>query len=245
MGSVSSDIAGRTVSSQGAPGTPQTVALGTWPATHRRPDVAFNRSRNEFLAVWEQDDKSGAAGAVDIYGRRIRGDGVPMGSGPFLIDNESWDLTNPAVAAIPTVPNEGQYLVVWEFNWPADVDLWGRRIKGDGTLLGPADFAIAASLVPETLPGVAGHENIDMYLVAWTEPMGVVTGARAQEVAIDETLLEGPMWLGADNADRTAVAAGGLSGFLIAWDAIPNPPNQRDIWGRLWGNLVYLPIILR
>ena len=168
-----------------------------------------------------------------------------MGADPFLIDNESWDLTNPAVAAIPTVPNEGQYLVVWEFNWPADVDLWARRIKGDGTLLGPVDFAIAAGSAPETFPAVAGHENIGTYLIAWTEPMGAVTGVRAQEVALDETLLGGALWLGSDNADRAAVAAGGLADFMIAWDVILIPANQRDIWGRLWGNRLYLPMVLR
>jgi hypothetical protein len=93
-------------------------------------------------------------------------------------------------------------------------------------------------------PAVAGNEAAERYLVAWTLPAGAVTGIKGRTVST-AGVRGTEAWVGEANADHAASAGGSFGDFLVAFDALPVPTNARDIYGRLWGNRVYLPLVLR
>ena len=106
-------IEGQVVSSSGSlDGSGFTISQDPGGAPRYDPDLAYNRSRNEYLVVWRQKDPG--PGDYDIYARRVQGYGTPMHPESIEIRRGGGDQEAPAVAAIPTVPNQGQYLVVWE-----------------------------------------------------------------------------------------------------------------------------------
>jgi hypothetical protein len=241
LGSVSNDIEGQSLLGSGEPtGGNFLIAEGTWQATPEQPDLAYNRSRNEYLVAWQQMSVD-----YDIYGRRVQGSGAPMGPGPFVISAQSGDDTAPAVAAIPTIPNEGQYLVVWASPWsPANVDIYGRRIRGDGSSEGPILW-IAPVGGNAANPAVAGSEGAGQYLVAWNEvifPPDPYSGVRARALTLQGELLGEGAWLWWFYSDHPAVASGPLGDFLVTFDALE---VDRGIYGQLWGNRSYLPLMVR
>jgi len=245
--SIASDIEAQSVfSTGGLDGGNFLIATGTWTADHDLPDVAYNRARNEFLVTWRRTDVF-----HDIWGQRVKmAQGVGLLGNAFPIASQSGALlqqvTNPAVAALPEPAGVGQYLVIWErLYMPGDRDILGQRIKGDnGSLQG--GFVDITSLSQEDTfnPNVAANERSHNYVVGWTLPQGATTAVRCRPVHYDgsrgaESLLfEG-------NADNAALAGGRGGDYLITWDAILNPPTARDLFGQIWGNRVYLPIVLR
>ena len=238
------NIEGQIVSGQGAlVGNNFYIAKAVSPLNHDQPDVAYNRSRNEFLVVWRYKD-----GDYDVYGRRVQGNGTPMQPPAIAIGRWTKDEQAPAVAAIPTSPNHGHYLVVWELRYTAnDGDIYARPLAGNGTL--STTVVISSSTVEQFTPAVAGNEDSQEYLVAWTQPWGAVTGVRGRQVSNNGVLLGGEAWIGGDNADRAALATGPPAEFLVAMDALPVPSTGRDIYGRLWGDracaYLYLPVMAR
>jgi hypothetical protein len=206
------------------------------------PDVAYNRSRNEFLVVWQQ---TYSAGDRDIYGRRVAmsGGASALGS-PFYITLSTNDDTVPAVAAIPTVPNEGQYLVAWQTNQ----DIVARAVAGDETL--GSYQTLADTPWGEYRPAVAGSEGNDEFLVTWTWIPVVTPPAmmqvQAKTLALDGTPLHDTTLVGGGQVFDSAVAAGSTGDFLVTFD--DNEvfgTSTRGIYGRLWGNRIFLPLVLK
>lgn len=247
--SIASDIAGQALfSSGGLDGSNFLIAQGTWSEDHEQPDLAYNRARNEFLTAWRRQDKN--TSVYDIYGQRVRmaGGVSPMGSA-FPIASQSGavlgTVLHPAVAAIPKPTGVGQYLVVWERVFAlGDADILGQRVDGNENLQGT--FVDVTSLGSEDTfnPAVAGNKAAERYLVAWTLPAGAVTSIKGRTIST-AGVRGTEAWIGEDNADHAAVASGWLGDFLVAFDALPSPPTGRDIYGRLWGNRVYVPLMVR
>jgi hypothetical protein len=247
-GSIASDIEGQALfSSGGLDGSNFLIAQGSWSEDHEQPDLAYNRAHNEFLTAWRRQNKN--TGAYDIYGRRVKmaGGVGPMGSA-FPIASQSGSVlgtvSHPAVAAIPKPPGVGQYLVIWERLFaPGDTDILGQRVDGNENLQG--SFVDVTSLGSEDTfnPAIAGNETAERYLVAWTLPAGAVTGIKARTVST-AGIRGTEAWVGESNADHAAVAGGPAGDFLVAFDALPVPATGRDAYGRLWGNRVYIPLVL-
>ncbi|MFN2164670.1 MAG: hypothetical protein ACK2U9_00230, partial [Anaerolineae bacterium] len=148
----------------------------------RKPDLAYNRARNEFLVVWEQD----AAGSdEDIYGKRVKmaGGAGPLGS-PIEIVKDAKEQWDPAVAALPQPAGMGQYMVVWRHRYSAvDSDIMGATIRGDGTNEGV--FIVAWEPENEISPAIASSEASGNYLVTWTHEhtaLNIMETIQAQEV---------------------------------------------------------------
>jgi len=193
------------------------------------PDLAYNHRRNEFLVAWHV--------AGDIYARRVKmqGGAGTLGNA-FAISTAGNDEFNPAVAAVPVLP-DGQYLVVWT-GGPSllDGDIQARLVAGDGTP--GASFPIADGPEHQMSPAVAGSESAGHYLATWTQVRKAIPGLpaiRGRAIATDgiqdaeRALDHGPL-----NSDAAvAVASGPLSDFLVAYE---NPGNGTDIYGRRWGN---------
>jgi hypothetical protein len=206
------------------------------------PDVAYNRSRNEFLVVWQE---TWDVGDRDIYGRRVAMDGGASALGsPFSITLSVNDDTAPAVAAIPTVSGEGQYLVAWQTNQ----DIRARTVAGDETL--GSYQTLASTPWGEYRPAVAGSESNDQFLVTWTWIPVVTPPAmmqvQAKTLALDGTPLHDTTLVGGGQVFDSAVAAGPTGDYLVTFD--DNEvfgTSSRGIYARLWGNRVYLPLVLR
>lgn len=245
---ISKNIEGQVVSSSGSLESSATISQDTGNGDYRdEPDVAYNRSRNEYLVVWQQRDHT--VNEYDIYARRVQGNGTPMSPASIAIDTDPADQLNPAAAAIPTEPNKGYYLVVYEDHTNAgDADIYARKVKGEGTTDGNL-FHISRPNEDQSHPAVAGNESNQQYLVAWTHedysPPFIFDGIVGRAVSIDGTLLNDETALGGIDADNAAIASGPTGDFLVAFDDQPLLASSRGIYGQLWGNRVYLPLALR
>ena len=237
-------IAGQVLSSSGAlEGNVVSISNDPVGSPRYQPDVVYNRSRNEYLVVWQQND----SGNYNIYARRAQGNGTPMHPESITIATDAKDELEPAVAAIPTQLNQGQYLVVWEHRHSStDGDIHARMVTGEGN---PGSGIIISELtVDQTNPAVAGNESAGQYLVVWTQPssgMLVYTGITGRAVSSGGALLGEETYFGGWSAEYAAVASGWSGDFLVALDDQLLLASSRDIYGQLWGNRVYLPLVLR
>jgi len=245
-GAVANDIEGQVLSNLGTPeGSNFLIAEGTWSASHERPDLAYNRSRNEFLVAWEHWNGS----QHDVYGRRVKlaGGPPPLGA-PFPITNWANEEIDPAVAAIPRPGGVGQYLVVFSADLCGVGTIQGQRVTGEGNLEG-SRFNVAGSTscqgsLPDLNgPAIAGDEGTEQYLVAWTQTSALVANAfvGAQMISKGGDPVGPETDLGGNVADRVAVSSGGAGDYLVASDDQPPFMNDRDIYGQLWGSVSGTP----
>ena len=196
------------------------------------PDLAYNRSRDEFLVVWQEL----VVGDIDVYGRRVKMNGGAdvLGNAFPIANYASNDEVNPAVAAIPTVSGQGQYMVVWEMNG----DVWRGAVSWDGV---PGTWlALADTPWGEYRPSVAGSEYGDQFLVTWTWVPVVTPPAMMQvqgrTLALDGTPLLDTVFVGGGQVFDSATVSGSGGDFLVAFD--DNEvfgTSNRGIYGRLWG----------
>ncbi|MBM3133945.1 MAG: hypothetical protein FJZ89_01370 [Chloroflexi bacterium] len=208
-------------------------------------DLAYNYLRNEFLVVWAQDfiNKS------NIRGQRVKmlGGAAPLGSAFWISPWDPNEDLHPAVAAVPRFP-DGQYLVAWEYRFSAtDHDIWAQRVAGEGTLEGSV-IGVYSSPQYDMSPAVAGSESNQQYLLVWTRPSDPPFAFHhiyGRAISTGGALLGQTTWVGGGfSSDYAAVAAGPLGDFLIAFQDDQGSGND-DIWGSLWGNRLYLPLVLK
>ena len=202
------------------------------------PDLAYNRARNEFLVVWQQEFTSNDH---DIYAQRVK-----MTGGEGLLGNPleiyAWtsDDTSPAVAAIPKPGGVGQYLVVWLARTSSTCyDVIGRLVTGDGQV----DLHYTTITFSTTPSGVdvAGSEGGERYLVAWGENIGLsLTEISMGGQQIGDLFLV--TW--SSFSGYPAVASGPLADFFVSFHDNPSFTTY-DIYGQLWGNRYYIPLTLR
>lgn len=228
-------------------GSPEDNAFEVSPSSYNskfpdQPDLAYNRSRNEFLVAWRQEYSSTDH---DIYGRRVKlTGGAGVQGNTLLIATSGDDEGTPTVAAIPTVPDAGQYLVAWE----SDGDIKARTVAWDGTLGARRDLATTSWT--EQGPAAAGCESNQQFLVAWVWIPVVTPPAmmqvQARTLALDGALLDSTTTVGGGQVFETAIAAGPTGDFLMAFDdnEVIGVAN-RGIYGHFWGNRVYLPLVIR
>ena len=212
-------------------------------ALPEKPALAYNRSRNEYLVVWQR-----VAGAdIDVYGQRVKmtGGAGTLDSNILIAFYVNIDEVAPSVAAIPTIPNEGRYLVAWE----QDGDIYAMTIAGDISQ-GSGLIPLANTGWGEYRPAVAGSEHNDQFLVTWTWVPVITPPAMMQvqgcTLALDGTLLDSTTLIGGGQVFDSAVAAGPWGDFLVAFDDNETfGTSSRGIYGRFWGVRVYLPLVLR
>lgn len=247
------DIVGQVVSASGAlDGGNFTISDDTGSGKYREsPDVAYCRSRNEYLVVWRQRY---SAGDYDIYARRVTGDGNPQNPPSVNISSLGSDEEDPAVGALPITTNQGDYLVAWEVNPGSDRGILAKtvHIASDGSATLGLQTFVANTGEDEINPAVAGTESGRWYLVTWKQPYEVSLGGGlwlvyqaivGRGISSDGDLLtDDPAFIGGVDATHGAVAAGALGDFLVAFD---DEVSDSGIYGRLWGNRVYLPLVLR
>jgi hypothetical protein len=149
------------------------------------PAVAYNRTNNEYLVVWQGDDNTPPLvdGEHEIFGQRVDGaTGAEIGADLRLTDvgpdgNASYDAFSPAVT-YNSVNNE--YMVVWygdDDTAPlvdGEYEIFGQRVNGaTGAEIGANDFRLS-DMGPDgdtsyvaRYPAVACNSTNNEYLVVW------------------------------------------------------------------------------
>jgi hypothetical protein len=157
------------------------------------PSVAF--AGVKYFVVWLE---SGPGLPSDVFGARITPDGIVLDPGGIPISTAPGDQMEPQIIFDGT-----NYFVVWtdrrndpNAQYPPRLDIFGARIKPDGTLLdGPPDtggIAINISPFPKTHPRVS-FDGVH-YFVTWEysyfyePPIGIF----AAKVSPDGSLVDGP-----------------------------------------------------
>lgn len=209
-----------------------------------RPDLAYNRHGNGYLVVWQEN--SGAS--AYIHGQLVNGGGGLYQGNISIGHYPTMPSTAPAVAAIPTTPTNDKYAVVFELlTTPGIRIIFGQLVSETGTLgmyFYPSSGS--ASGGDESSPAAAGSESNSQYLVTWRENVGIMdkpikgsatsyAGGSIGQVATFEGL----------NTDYPGVASGPAGEFLLAWQDQPISATSRNLYGQIWGNRLFLPIVLR
>jgi hypothetical protein len=224
-----------------------TVTVGT--DNRDYPDVAYNFSRNEYLFTW---DVQRPGTTFDIFGARFTATGVPLtgGSPPvmgeFIISAYYSVEERPAVASCQ---GSDQYLVAWESDQEtlgADYAIYARYVNGDAV---PGNiYMISDTTLPQRHVALDCAYSGQRYLLAWQDRYATGSNgiwarlASLNAVFGPEFEVVGPR----SNADREWPAvAGGLATFLMAWEHDRDGGTNLDIYGRLWGHFVYLPLTMR
>ena len=213
-----------------------------------QPAVAYNRSRDEALVAWQETYPS--TGDLDILARRVAftGGAAPLDV-PFYIISTTTDELLPAVAAIPTTPDQGQYLVTYQVD-PDTInhDIAARTVSGTGVV--GAQHALANTGWSELRPSVAGCEGNRQFFVTWvwipvsTPP--AMMQVQARSLALDGAPLHATTTVAGGQVFDAAVAAGAACNLLIAFDDNATFGSfTRGIYGQHWGERVYLPLVMR
>jgi hypothetical protein len=211
-----------------------------------QPDLAYNHMTNEFLVVWTQSNPS----YWDIRGRRVKmsGGAGTLGSAFWFSCDPSKEDLAPAVAAVPRSPS-GQYLVVWRYDASLnDTDIWAQRVDGGGTLEGSA-FMVSNNTGYDSAPAVAGSNSNQQYLVTWRSELALPPPNPTLElivgrsIATNGSFLSDVTWIAGLKPYSSAVVSGSAGDMLIAYEEYAS--GETDIFGVLWGNRVYLPLLVR
>ncbi len=242
-GGVSGDIEGQLISGSVLQGDNIRIATGSWDYDHGSPAVAYNVRTNQFLIAWEREDKH--AHIYDICARRMSSAGALEGPELVLV-YITVSNTRPAVAALPEVSPDGRYLVVWELHFDTNNrNIFGREVAGDGTPL--SSFYLTGETSDETAPAVAAYRYSERSLVTWRRPADppyLWTYIHGRKVPAGGSPLGPESNLGGVQAGRPAVTEGLPGSFLVVYDDQPLL-GDRGIYGRLWSNRIYLPLVLR
>ncbi len=201
-----------------------------------RPDIVYNRGRNDFLVIWEQKYWGGTD--YDIEGRLVGSDGT-VGT-PVVMPRSTDEESRPHAAILPTVVSNGDYIVVWQSGGNPEY-IYEQLVSGLGTLIGPKHAPVSANAGIYLISNVAANEYSQQFLVTLKSSSNPVWG---QGVAYDYSTWS--EWYDFDSgpgADHPA-AAGGMGGsFLVVFDR--SPVATRDIYAQLWGYGVFLPSVMR
>jgi hypothetical protein len=161
------DIYGRRVSAEGDPQGKDILISGP-NADHEdnSPAVAYSPAAGTYLVVWA-DKRGYPVSDTDIYGRRVGGDGKPIGNDRRISGRSALgDEWFPSVAYNTA---DQEFLVVWTDYRAPEGRAYGRRVAPDLTF--PArEFRISSRAAEVSyFADVAYDPDLNQYLVAWKD----------------------------------------------------------------------------
>ncbi|MFP2923708.1 hypothetical protein ACLESO_00560 [Pyxidicoccus sp. 3LG] len=125
--------------------------------------IAWNNSSREFLIVW-LDSRGGGEELEDpdIYGNRVT-------EGGTVLDGEGFPIAAaPGAQRFPDVTWSGRrYHVVWSDTRNGSVDIFGARVRPDGSVEDPDGIPISTAPGEQNFPRVAHHNSKS--LVVWDD----------------------------------------------------------------------------
>ncbi len=244
-------ISGRRVFADGS-GFPTNngVTLSSGPENRDFPTVTYNLARNEYLVTW-MVDKSETG--LDIYGERLRGDGLPLTGGNPSVTGEFPIAGWPADEAYPSVAacdKADQYLVAWQSDQDTDgtdYAIYARYLNGDA--LPGGVYLVDDTTSPEVNPDVSCNQPGRQYLIAWqTRYVNLHYGVWARLAYPNESMdpAFGLVQSGASTDREYPSVAGGHANYLVAWEHGREGTGYKDIHGRLVAPYgLFLPLVIR
>ncbi len=226
------DIYSQPIAGDGSLAGAASIVVDDPPGLHSY-ELAFDSHDHEYLAVWT-DTRNSAE--LDVFARRVGENGSSLGSVITIADA-------PEEQYYPVVvynPNVNQYLVVW-YDFRNSVasggDIYGQRLKGDGSLAEQGNFAISNRPGVQQNPVAAFSTVSNQYLVVWED-------GRASDYTYD---LYGQRlhWLGIpisyefivttalDVQEEPAIVFNSITReYLVAWADDRDADGEMDIWGQ-------------
>lgn len=190
----------------------------------KKPAVAYNSQRDEFLVVWHYQDSTGH---YWIEGRIAKGWGEPVSVVSKILQASQVGVYQPTVAYNAT---RNQYLVVWMKNTNGDgktYEIWGNVFSADLVAQNQAFPIVSWPNRAFWTPRVAWNSFRDEYMVVWN--------------AFDATT-NTPI----DVSEATLLGNGEFWGSIILTtanqphdaDVVYNPVNDEYlvVWRRQWQN---------
>jgi hypothetical protein len=221
-GSGEPDIYGARVSPSGAVLDPGGIAISDAPNRQYFPAIAYGGGC--YLVLW-QDFRNGS---YDIYATMVAPDGTVLSTDGFVITQASNWQCNPALGFDGT-----NFLAVWEDyrNTPGLPDIYGTRVRPDGTVLEPDGIAVTRAANGQHNPTLDFDGT--NYLVVWddgrTSAWPDIYGAR---VTTGGTVLDTSgiaVSRGSKDQFAPALAFDGTN-YLAVWEDYRGS-NNPDIYG--------------
>lgn len=236
-------IYGRQVLSLTQTPNPSFPIAYTSAAWNYEPDVAYNLNRNEYLVVYTHDaSKGGDPSGLDIYGTLVKNAGgvAPLAENP--IDSSGNNQHNASVAAY-RLNYETPYLVAFTDYWndPAG-DVRAYLVYTTGVSSSLVNIATVSARA-ELLPALASSESLGAYTAVWMENNGGDMDVYWRRIS-PTGLLSPIAPIAAVNGkdERYPAVAGGSPAALGVWQELN---ADWDIYARVLGFDVYLPLVLR
>jgi hypothetical protein len=174
------------------------------------------------IVAWS-DARAGSAS--DIYGTRLDLSGGPMEPTGLRISSSANSQLAPAVAS------SGQdYLVVWQDDRGGAYDIYGVRVRENGTVLDPTGVAISTAANNQSSP-VAVYDG-QGYFVAWQDQRNGnadIYGARVSTAGQVRDPAGIAISARAGSQNRPAIATSGQSHLVVWYDDRAN--FSPDIYG--------------
>lgn len=237
-------IGGRRITaSNGTFPTPDGVTIASGADYFDFPDIAYNLHNNEYLVVWHVF--TGDVG--DIYGVRLSGDGVALGSGEFGIAGWPAREIYPAVAACDQA---NQYMVAWQSDQDTnggDYAIYARYLDGNAT---PGNvYLIDDTDNLETQVDISCDDAGEQYMLDWQRRNNNLKYGIWAKVAHTTELFDPSFEIvspGASESREYSAVGGGRGSILFAWMHETSTDTGYDIHGRLYSYYgLYLPVTIR
>lgn len=181
--------------------------------------VAFDGTN--FLVVWA-DYRSRTS--YDVLGTRVSEDGTVLDVGGIVISAATDYQDRPSVAF-----DGNNFFVVWTDRRSGSIDIYGSRVRPDGTVLDPDGLPICTQTGSQDEASIAFCDS--NYLVVWTDTRNANEDVYGSRIAPDGTVLDGggtPICIDAATQRYPAASSNG-AGWLVAWQ--DRRGGQPDIYG--------------
>lgn len=175
---------------------------------------AIVQGAQSYFLAWE-DDRNVANNSVDIYGTRVRSDGVPKDPCGILICTNSALQERPGVAV--STREGDQFLVVWGDKRSGNFDLYAARVT-NGIVLETNGFAVSTATGDQQYP--TAYSLAGEYFVTWQNYTATsyidIYGARVTYggTVVDTTPI---LITGATLAQRFPRISGMESNYFVVW----------------------------
>jgi len=219
-----SDIYGARVDQNGSVLEPDGIAVCTASQSQELPLVAGNGT--DYFVVW-QDARDSTNTQYDIYGARVRLDGILLDTNGVAIFADTAQQIEPSVTSDGT-----DYFVVWEDRRAQVRSIIGTRVDASANVLDPNGIVISGNpSMMEWQPSVA-YNGTD-YLVVWADDRNGtypdIYGARVNHNGIVLDTINIPISLTGGMKQMPCVTSDG-DNFIIAWDDDRDYPSG-DVYG--------------
>ena len=186
-----------------------------------QPRVASDGTN--FLVVW-QDQRANVT--ADLFGARVKADGTVLDPQGIAISTAASSQVTPVVAFDGT-----NYFVVWRDLRNGNNDIYGARVKTDGTVLDPMGIAICTDAAVQALPAVAW--NGVNYQVIWGDTRNGNNDIFAGRVQSDGTVLDGNGFAvsnAAGTQTNPGIGCDNMGNCLVVWEDFRGAATN-DVYG--------------